>query len=94
MDPAGYRAAADRCRKRSPSSADLHEWIRFAQYWEKAAEMAETLSAIKLKHAKYASLSLSNPRSCENPRKTLLLAGVFCARRDPSFRCDPLACDV
>jgi hypothetical protein len=94
MDPARYRAAADRCRKRSSSSADSREWIRFAQNWETLAEMAETLSANKLKRANSASLSPRNPRSCENPRKTLLLAGIFCARRDPSFRCDPVACNV
>jgi len=63
MEPAGYRAAADRCRKTSPSSADSHEWIRFAQNWEKVAKTTETLSVNKLKRAKYVSLSLSNPGS-------------------------------
>ena len=94
MDPVIYRAAADRCRARSRLFADSKEWIRIAQDWEKVAEMAETLSANKVKNANHVSLSLCDSGSCENPRKSLLLAGVYCARREPSSLCDPLACDV
>ena len=84
-NPSKYRVAADRCRTKSPSSADPREWTRFSQEWEKLAEMTEALDG---------SLTPGSSESCENPRKTLLLAGVFCPRRPPSFQCDPLSCEM
>jgi hypothetical protein len=94
-DAAKYRAAARQCRTRS--SGDLHEWAGFSQEWEKLAGYIEASAADRLKRAKYAanaSLTPSSPGSCENPRKSLLLAGVFCSRRGPSFHCDPLSCEL
>jgi hypothetical protein len=90
-----YRAAAQRCRTRS--SQDLPEWTRFSQEWEKLAGYAEALSAERLKRAKNAadaSIAAGRPGSCENPRKSLLLAGVFCSRGGPSFHCEPLSCET
>src|SRR5580658_2446943 len=92
-----YQAAADRCRRRSSSTGNSREWIRFSQEWEKLAELTEALSADRLNcknHEANGSLALSSPVSCRNPRKTLLLAGVFCSRRAPSFYCDPLSCEL
>ena len=94
-DAEKYRAAAHRCRARS--SADLSEWTRFSQDWEKLAGYAEALSADRLKRAKYVanvSIASVSPGSCENPRKSLLLAGVFCSRPIQSFHCDPLSCET
>jgi len=100
-EPAMYRSAADRRRMRSPSSADSCEWIKFSQEWEqeweKVAEMTETLSANKFKRAKYApggSPALGNPEVANTLVRVFCSLGYFCARRDPSFRCDPLSCDV
>jgi hypothetical protein len=96
-EAARYQAAADRCRTRSSSSGDSREWIRFSQEWEKLAELTEALSANRLNRAEHAangSLAFSSPGSCENPRKSLLFAGVFCSRRAPSFHCDPLSCET
>ena len=95
-DPAKYRSAADRCRTKSQLSEMSHEWILFAQDWERIAVMTETLSANKLRRAQdelNAPISLTKPTSCANPHGSLLLAEVFCSWRDPSFRCDPLSCE-
>ena len=92
-----YRAAADRCRRISSSTGDSHEWVRFSQQWEKLAELTETLDADRLNCENYesnGSLARCGSGSCGNPRKTLLLAGVFCSRRAPSFYCDPLSCEI
>jgi hypothetical protein len=94
--PSLYRAAAERCRAQCPVSEDWREWIRYSQEWEKIAEITETLFAHESERAHVetvASAAVIGSASCENPRKTLLLAGTFCARR-PDFRCDPLDCPL
>jgi hypothetical protein len=97
IDPANYRADAYRCRTISSSSGNRREWVRFSQEWEKLAELAEVLSADRLNCANdetNESPALLGAGSCGNPRKTLLLAGVFCARRAPGYYCEPLFCEM
>src|ERR1700677_1480446 len=96
IDPAKCRTAADQCLERSLSFTDPREWIRFSQEWEKIAETPATLTATKLRRAQNAAGSrrVGGSESCANLSKTLLLAGVFCARKNPSFRCDPLSCNI
>ena len=92
-----YRAAADRCRRISLTTGDSHEWIRFSDQWEKLAELANILDADWLNyenHEANGSPARSSSGSCRNPRRTLLLAGVFGSLRAPSFHCDPLSCEM
>src|SRR5271170_2561695 len=58
--------------------------------------VAETLTATKLRRAQNAAgfQRVGGFESCANLSKTLLLAGVSCARKNRSSRCDPLSCNI
>jgi hypothetical protein len=91
-DPTEYRDSAERCRGRSSLSAESREWSRISRGWERLAEIAESLSAKT--YTLDGSHTLESSGNCENSRKSLLLAGVFCSRNKPSFRCNPLSCET
>jgi hypothetical protein len=66
-DPAKYLKAADLCRKKAPSFGNPSEWVRFAQEWEKIAQVAEALSATSLPDGQFpiGSGTNTNPRTSQ-----------------------------